>query len=373
MNSEYESLPGGLVYRALYNSESIILAVNPRFNIGVLEGIFEAGKKENSIIIFELARSECDLDGGYTGLTPQTFANNVRAAAKKVDNRNFVIHGDHITIKKKTDEIIQKTKKLIKNQIENGYKSFAIDASFLFNLEGKTTYEQLENNIKVTTELANFIRDNSRGIDYGLEVEVGEIGKKDEKGLVYTTVEEAVTYIKALNERDIHPNFLAIANGSTHGNIYDENGKPIEQITIDIPRTIEIAKAIEPFNVRIAQHGITGTPLNLIKEHFPKGLIGKGNVGTYWQNIVWDVLEKHEQELFSSIKKWVFGKYRPLNPKKTEVEIFGKNSKYAFKEFFNPLHSIQISTVEKIKENAFNEALKFLDAFNSKNTGKLII
>ncbi|MHA1231155.1 MAG: class II fructose-bisphosphate aldolase [Candidatus Helarchaeota archaeon] len=368
MSNDYESLPGGEVYRALYNSGSIILAVNPRFNPGVLEGIFQAGKEMNSVIIFELARSECDLNGGYTGLTPQTFANNVRSVAKKVDNPYFIIHGDHITIKKKSDEIIENTKKLIKNQIDNGYKSFAIDASFLFNHDGETTYEQLEDNIKVTTELAHFIKDNAPRIDFGLEVEVGEIGKKDEKGFVYTSVDEAVTYIKALNENDVYPNFLAIANGSTHGNIYDEKGRPIEQITIDIPRTIDIAKAIEPYKVRIAQHGITGTPLELIKEHFPKGLIGKGNVGTYWQNIVWEVLKTSEIELFSSIQKWVMDKFKPANPNKSDVEIFGKNSKYAFKEFFNPLHSIKLETIEKIKNSAYTEAVKFIEAFNSKDT-----
>jgi len=367
MSNIYESLPGGEVYRALKNAEAIILAANPRFNLGVLEGLLQAAKDMNTIIILELARSECDLNGGYTGLTPQTFANNVRSAAKKVDNPNFIIHGDHITVKKKSEEVLKETKKLIKSQIENGYTSFAIDASFLFNMEGKTTYEQLEDNIKVTTELANFIRDNAPKIDYGLEVEVGEIGKKDEKGFVYTTVDEAVTFIKALNENDVYPNFLAIANGSTHGNIYDEKGNPIEQITIDIPRTIEIAKAIEPYNVRIAQHGITGTPLELIKKHFPKGLIGKGNVGTYWQNIVWDVLKTNEIELFSSIQKWVLEKFKPANPNKSEVEIFGKNSKYAFKEFFNPLHSINVDTVEKIKKKTYEEAIKFIDAFNAKD------
>ncbi|MHA1310137.1 MAG: class II fructose-bisphosphate aldolase [Candidatus Helarchaeota archaeon] len=372
MSSEYESLDGGKVYRSLFNSKSIILAVNPRFNLGILEGIFKAGKEMNTIIIFELARSECDLNGGYTGLTPQTFANNVRSVAKKVGNPNFIIHGDHITIKKRSDEIIASTKKLIKNQIENGYKSFAIDASFLFNLKGKSTYEQLEDNIKVTTELANYIKDNAGNIEYGLEVEVGEIGKRDVNGLVYTTIDEALTYIKALNENDIHPNFLAIANGSTHGNIYDKNGKPIEQITIDIPRTIEIAKAIEPYNVRIAQHGITGTPLDLIQKHFPKGLIGKGNVGTYWQNIVWNVLQENEPEIFQAIKKWVLDKYKASNPTKNDVEIFGKNSKYAFKEFFNQLHSIKVETINKLIDSAFIEAKKFLTAFDSINTIKFL-
>lgn len=367
MSKNYEALPGGKVYSVLMDAEAILLAANARFNLGILEGIFQASKDLDTLVIFELARSECDLNGGYTGLTPETFANNVRSTAKKIDYPYFVIHGDHIKVPKNTDEVIESTKKLIKNQIENGFTSFAIDASFLFDIEAETTYEQLQDNIKVTTELAHFIRENSPIKDYGLEVEVGEIGKTDENGLVYTTIDEAVTYIKALNENDVHPNFLAIANGSTHGNIYNEKGESIDQITIDIPRTEDIAKAIKKFGVRIAQHGITGTPLDLIEEHFPKGLIGKGNVGTYWQNIVWDVLKSNEIEIYSKIRDWVFEKYRPAHPKKSKVEIFGKFSKYAFKEFFNPLHTIKMDTVEKLRDKAHTEALKFLRAFNSKD------
>jgi fructose-bisphosphate aldolase class II len=367
MSKDYEALPGSMVYKSLKDQEAILLAANPRFNLGILEGIFQASKELETITIFELASSECDLQGGYTGLTPETFANNVRSTAKKIDYPYFIIHGDHIKIQERKDEVIKDTKKLIANQIKNGYTSFAIDASFLFNLDGATAYEQLKDNIEITTEMANFIAENIKIDDYGLEVEVGEIGKKDEKGLVYTTVEEAETYIKALNENDIHPNFLAIANGSTHGNIYDEDGKPIEQITIDIPRTVEIAKAIEKYDVRIAQHGITGTPLSLISEHFPKGYIGKGNVGTYWQNIAWDTLKTNEIEIFDKIKKWVFDKYKPAYPKLSNEELFGKFSKYAFKEFFSPLHTIKMDTVLKLKKKSREEAIKFLEAFNSKN------
>ena len=43
------------------------------------------------------------------------------------------------------------------------------------------------------------------GKEFGLEVEVGEIGRKDTEGLVLTRPEEAVGFIQALNENDVHP------------------------------------------------------------------------------------------------------------------------------------------------------------------------
>jgi len=366
--TKYEAIPGSEVYDALKDKSSIILACNPRINIGILDGLFAAAKKMNSFLILELAKSECDLSGGYTGLTPELFAKNIKTTAEKIDWPWFIIHGDHLTMKK-VPEDVNTVKDLVREQIKQGYTSFAIDASFLFNHEGKTTREELEENIEVTTEIAKFIKNNMKGKEFGLEVEVGEIGKKDASGLVVTTVDEAVTFISALKENDVHPNLLAIANGSSHGNIYDDAGNPIEQVSINIPRTIEIADAIEKFGVRIAQHGITGTPIGLIATEFPKGKILKGNVGTYWMNIAWDVVKVFNPDLFKKIWDWV------IDFKKSKdklIEVFGKNSKYAIKQYFNEIYAVDEDTQEALKAIAYSEALKFLRAFNSKDTVKAL-
>jgi len=368
----FEPLPGGFVYEALRDQPLIILAVNPRINIGVLEGIFGAAKAMNSVVIFELARSEANLTGGYTGLTPEQFAKNVKAAAKTINHPWYILHADHTTIQKGSPEEIDEVKNLIRAQIKAGYSSFAIDASFLFNSEGTTDYEQLQRNIEVTTELANFIQSNIKNQNYGLEVEVGEIGKKDSDGFVYTTVTEATTYLEALHENGVFPNLLAIANGSTHGNVYDENGNPIEKITINIPRTIEIAEAIAPFNVRLAQHGTTGTPLDLIKKYFPKGMILKCNVGTHWMNIVWEVLKEFDPALYERIWTWTLETYKPKNIGKSDDEIFGTNGKYAIKNFYNDIYSIDLTTVGAIRDTAFNEAAKFIEAFGSRNSVDIV-
>jgi len=367
--SKYKALAGSEVYSALKDQSSIILACNTRITIGVLDGIFKAAKKMNSMIIFELAKSECDLSGGYTGLTPEIFAKNVKEAAERVDWPWFILHGDHLTIKKSETDI-KIVKDLILSQIKAGYTSFAIDASFLFNIDGKNTKDQLKENIEVTTEIAHFIKENSKGMEFGLEVEVGEIGKKDEHGMVITTVDEAVTFIQSLNENNVYPNLLAIANGSTHGQIFDNAGNPIEQVSIDIPRTINIAKAIDKYNVRIAQHGITGTPISLIATEFPKGkVLLKGNVGTYWMLIAWDVLKVFQPDLYKKIWDWV------INYEKTDMkhpEVFGKFSKYAIKQFFDEIYAVDEDTQEALKAIGYSEALKFLKAFNSKNTVNLL-
>ena len=220
----------------------------------------------------------------------------MQEAAKAVQFDAWALHADHITIKKGDAAEIEGTKQLIDAQIAAGYTSFAIDASHLFNFEGKTVREELKENIQVTSDLALYINNKMKGKEFGLEVEVGEIGRKDGEGLILTKPEEAVGFIKALNENGVHPHVLAIANGSTHGHTYDANGNVVEQLSIDIPRTKEIAKALRENNLKvgIAQHGITGTPRDLINQYFPKGDIIKGNVGTFWQDVVFSTLKVYE-------------------------------------------------------------------------------
>jgi fructose-bisphosphate aldolase class II len=213
-----------------------------------------------------------------------------------------------------------------------------------------------------------------KGREFGLEVEVGEIGRKDNHGMILTKPEEAVEFIKALQENGVSPQVLAIANGSTHGHVYDALGNVVEQLSIDIPQTQAVAKALRDNNlhVGIAQHGITGTPRDLINQHFPKGDIIKGNVGTFWQDVVYTTLKVYEPALYKEIQEWTLGKYRPLNPGKTDKQIFDGNCKFAIKEFFKQLYAVEEATEQAIEAMAYAESLVFFRAFSSYGTASLV-
>ena len=367
MSSE-NFLPGVMVYEAGMRHSGIILAVNPRINIGILTGIMRAAQQSNSIVIFELARSECNLERGYTGLTPSTFAENVRNAAKEVNFIDYVIHADHTTLTRGDDEDIGAAEKLLTETISAGYTSFSIDASFLFKKEAETIKDQLAENLRVTTHMAKFIQKKMGDQPFGLEVEVGEIGKTDpETGMVITTVEEAKTFIEGLKVNNVKPHLLAIANGTVHGRMFDEKGRMLEQgVSIDIPRTIEIGKAIQPYGVKIAQHGITGTPLELIATKFPKDILLKGNVGTFWMELAWDVLKVYDPALFDEIKDWVLTTYEGQG--RSDLEVFTKNCKFAIKEFFDKIYKIDKETKHALEMKAYAEALLFIKAFGTTNS-----
>jgi fructose-bisphosphate aldolase class II len=364
--NDYGPIPGSTIFRGISGQKTIIMAANTRIAT-VAQGIFKAAKETDSAVFMELARSECDLKGGYTGLTPKDFSAKMREAAKAAQFDIWALHADHITIKTGEPAEIESTKQLIDAQIQAGYTSFAIDASHLFNFEGKTVRQELDKNITATSDLALYIKNRMKNKDFGLEVEVGEIGRKDGHGMILTKPEEAVEFIKALQENDVYPQVLAIANGSTHGHVYDEQGNVIEQLSIDIPQTKAVAQALRENNlhVGIAQHGITGTPRDLINQHFPKGDIIKGNVGTFWQDVVFSTLKVYEPALYKNIREWTLEKYRPANQGKKDSQIFDGNCKFAIKEFFKEIYSVEEGTERAIRAMAYAESLVFFKAFSS--------
>jgi fructose-bisphosphate aldolase class II len=369
----YGPVAGSAILGAIAGQKKIIMAANVRVTL-VAEGIFRAAKDTDSAVFMELARSECDLKGGYTGMTPQVFSEKMQVAAKATGVDAWALHADHISIKKGDAAEIDGTKQLIDAQIKAGYTSFAIDASHLFNFEGKNVREELAGNIEATTELARFIKNRMNGKEFGLEVEVGEIGRKDGEGLILTKPAEAVEFIKALNENDVHPQVLAIANGSTHGHTYDASGNVVEQLSIDIPQTKAIARALRDNNLKvgIAQHGITGTPRDLINLHFPKGDIIKGNVGTFWQDVVFSTFKVYEPELYKNIQEWTLEKYRPLNPGKKDRQVFDGNCKMAIKEFYKEIYAVDEGTKKAIEAMAYAESLVFFRAFSSQGSASLV-
>lgn len=323
------------IFNILKDEKTIIMACNIRIKHAV-PGIMKAAEDLDAIVAFEIAKSEGGLDGGYTGQTPGIFFDMIIGYAEEMGfTKPFFIHGDHITVKDTSSKAIESARNLIEAEIAAGFTSYAIDASF----------NEIPDNIRITTDLSKPIINEG----YGLEVEVGEI-KSAGMEAVITTVEEATEYITGLKNNDIHPNLLAINNGSKHGNYLEG-----EIIFIDLERTGEIYNAIKDYGVSIAQHGITGTPLHLVGRFADYG-IRKGNVGTQWQNVVHEFLP---QDLMDSMKKWA---------KENNTDI-----KMATKPFKKEIDSIELEYREKIKEKAYQEASAFIKAFRAEKTASKFI
>jgi fructose-bisphosphate aldolase class II len=316
------------IFRAIRDEKVIIMACNTRIK-HVIPGIMRAAEELDSIVIFELAKSEGNPDGGYTGMTPDIFFDTVIGYAEKTGLfKPFSIHGDHITTKNTSKEEIESSRKLIEAELKAGYTSFAIDSSF----------NELEDNILITTQLAQPIVE----LGLGLEVEVGEVKSAGQEAVI-TTVEEATTFIGGLWKNNIKPDLLAINNGSKHGNYLEG-----EKIFIDLDRTKEIYDVIRDKGVCIAQHGITGTPMHLVGKFADCG-IRKGNVGTEWQNIAHKGLPK---DLMEQMKKWAGDNKKDI--------------KFATKVFVKDINSISEKYQKIIEQDAYQTACEFIRAFRAK-------
>ena len=322
------------IFKALRDEKVIVMACNARIK-HVIPGIMRAAEELDSVVAFELAKSEGGVDGGYTGQTPQIYFETVIECAERAKfSKPLFIHGDHTTVKDTSPEAFHSAKDQIEAELEAGYTSIAIDASF----------NELEDNIRITSQLA----DSIAPYGVGLEVEVGEVKSAGQEA-VLTTVEEATTFISGLAENKIYPDLLAINNGSKHGNYLAG-----EKIFIDLERTKEIFDAIRVNGVCIAQHGITGTPLKVVGKFADYG-IRKGNVGTEWQNVAHQLLPR---DLLDQMKRWA------QNNK--------KDIKFATSEFKEEINSIPQTNVQQIEQKAYEVAFSFVKAFRAENLASLV-
>jgi fructose-bisphosphate aldolase class II len=328
-------LSGHTIFDVLREKKVIIMACNIRIKHAV-PGIMRAASELDAIVGYELARTEGNLKGGYTGQTPYTFFEMVTDYAHKLDfKKPFFIHADHTTVKDTSEEEFKTAESIIKTAIDAGYTSVSIDAS----------HNEVGGNIAISSKLGKIVQDAG----LGLEVEIGEI-KLVKEGGALSTIEESLEFIEGLKKNDIKPDLLAINNGSKHGNY-----APGEEIHIDLKRTGEIYEAIKKYNVCIAQHGITGTPLQLVGQFADYG-IRKGNVGTEWQNVVYRHLPK---DLVGEIKKW--------------AEENKQDIKKATKPFKERIDNIPEENKTKIEEEAYIRAKEYIKAFRAEGTGSMVV
>ncbi len=240
--------------------DSIVLAANARHPL-VIKAVLQAAKKKNAAVLLEIAKSEATYCGANYVNIPE-YA--LKYSAEMGHGAVFGLHVDHYAIKSQDD--VLKGVAHLNSILMNGFTSVAIDASHLADYD----------NFVATRSIAGWLP-----AELGLEVEVGEIKGAGE----LSTVEEALYYIGGLNSWGIFPDYLAISNGSLHGT-YDPTAGQMEGI--DLARTKEIADAIAPYGVAIAQHGISGTPLDKVST-FRKYGIRKGNVATLFQNVYYGI------------------------------------------------------------------------------------
>ncbi len=329
-------LNGRDVMRALAPEKIIVMGCNARIR-HVIPGIMKAAEELDAVVAFELTRTEGGVDGGYTGQTPATFFETVVEYAEQCAfTRPFFIHGDHITVQNSSEAEFAAATELLDAQLAAGFTSFAFDASF----------NPLTENIDIVSRLARPVMDAG----YGLEVELGEVVHVGDESHI-TSVTEVSEFLSGLAAHGVHPDLLAIDNGSKSGNYLEG-----QMVKIDLARTLEIYETAREFGVSgLVQHGITGTPLRITGKLADYG-IRKGNVGTLWQNVAHAGLPV---ELVDAMRGW---------SKET-----GRDIKHATGVFKAEIDAIPEENRRQIADMAYREAREFITAFHAKGSaGRLV-
>lgn len=340
---------GKALIEAARKNSAMIMAANIRCRLPV-EGLVLASMASGAPVMYEIAKSELT----YTEFTPASFVEFIVGENERLGNTQvpFAVHGDHITVK--NPEEVESVRSLIGEEIAAGFTSFAIDASHMEN----------EKNLAATTQLAKPINE----LDLNLEVELGEIGAKSGSSEGFTQPAEAEWFIRELHDNAIHPNLLAINNGSIHGTYFG-----VAQEGIQLNLTLDIWKAIQSWSVDIAQHGITGTSLDKISTFIQYG-IRKGNVGTLWQNISFGLaMNQNGNAITTEKREYIKRPYRgipdelwqEMNQWAEETGNSGGNIKKANKAFAAKMNALPLCYKRRISDHVYEEALRLFEATRS--------
>jgi fructose-bisphosphate aldolase class II len=257
-NSRALIVSGKAVDRAmLKKGQAMTIAANSRSN-AVLRGALIAAQKADAAVILEIARSEST----YCNVTMWNIARQADQAMNELGiTVPVAIHADHYGIKKPGD--VAEALVEIPTLFEAGITSIAVDASHLPD----------EENLLANIALAPVIPGWA-----GYETEVGEI--KGKSGL--STPDEALFLIRGLNANGIHPDWIALNNGTTHGIEASATG-------IQVELTAEIHQALAPYGISGAQHGTSGNSSDKLKQIASLTRTTKANVATALQMIAWGV------------------------------------------------------------------------------------
>ena len=345
---------GKALYDIAKKERFIVGAFNIRCTLSV-PGIALAAKETDSVVAYEIAKSETT----YTGLPPEKFARAIVENVTRVGCEvPYAVHADHTTVKNTTEEAIESARDIIKRSIASGYTSVSIDAS----------HNENEDNLRITRDLARHVVEAG----LGLEVEIGEIG--GERG--FSTPEEGKWFIESLVQDGIHPDLLAINNGSIHGNYGPGFG---EGIQLDL--TKKIYEAITPWNVGIAQHGITGTPLDKIARFADYGIF-KGNVATLFQNINFGLkMDDGGNTLYDENGDYIkledegipTDLWREVDAWMKETGNTGGNIKRANLQFKEKMEAIDKKYKERIDRRTYEWAKNLFTALRSVNSGRKVV
>ncbi|MBS3750097.1 MAG: class II fructose-bisphosphate aldolase, partial [Anaerolineales bacterium] len=220
---------------------------------------------EAGAFIFEIARSET----GYTDQRPSEYASNVLGAAIAEGYTGPVfIQGDHYQVSPSRFEgdpegELDVVRDLTTEALHAGFFNIDVDASTLVDLSKDTVPQQQVENIDITAQLTNFIREREpEGVTVSIGGEIGEVGGHN------STEEELRAFLDGFNAviAQEYPGTtglskISIQTGTSHGGVVLPDGS-IKDVSVDFETLQHLSQiARDDYGLGGAvQHGASTLP-----------------------------------------------------------------------------------------------------------------
>ncbi len=354
-NSKALLVSGKVIDRAmLAKGNAITIAANGRNSFAV-RGTLRAAQRANAAVIIEIAKSE----GGANAYCPVSLWNMARQVDAYCNEMGITvpvaIHADHYGIKGDAD--IERAKSEIPSMFDAGITSIAIDASHMPDAD----------NLNASIALNRLFPAWA-----GYETEVGEI--KGKHGL--STAQEALFLIQGLNAHDIHADWIALNNGTSHGLEASDAG-------IQVELTAEIHNALAAYKVSGAQHGTSGNSSERLRAIAAQTNTTKANVATALQMISWGLeVNDYGNAILDENEQFI-----KIEGEGVEEAVWAEMVAYAdskglkkgdYKKLNLPFENRLLGQPAEVRERMVQRVEDFVytllvDVFNAKDTAPLAI
>ncbi|HSR21797.1 MAG TPA: class II fructose-bisphosphate aldolase [Anaerolineales bacterium] len=368
------------LYMARGRGEVLPSFTVPAMNLRVLSyeaarAAFRVARRlDAGAFIFEIARSEM----GYTGQNAAEYSTNILAAAISEEWSGPVfVQGDHFQLSPKKyqadpDGELNAVKDLAREAVAAGFYNIDVDASTLVDISRASTREQQEANVRVSSELATFIRGlEPEGIFISIGGEIGEVGGHN------STAEELRTFMDGFNlampsMADGKPGLskISIQTGTSHGGTVLPNGT-LAQVNIDF-RTLkelsQLSRAAYGLGGAV-QHGASTLPEDAFHKFVEYEAV-EVHLATSFMTQFYETAPK---ELCREIYAWLDSNYAgERKPGMTNEQFYYKARKYALGPFKRQIYELEESARDRIGAVWEKQFGRLFDLLGAADTRKYV-
>ena len=281
---------------------------------------------------------------------------------------------------------MQRIKDLIKEAIESQVYNIDIDTSkFETDDPKKSDRENQQLNAKLTAELLFFIRklESKMNLPCIISIggEVGEVGGTNTKypqvnAYLQMIQENLEQYIAKDSEKSLYIkkikglSKISINVGSAHGGQLGPDGKPLPNVPLDFTAHHDLfIHAKDPMlgnkHVLSVQHGASTLPKHYFPL-FPAMHVAEIHLATGFQIITWEIIEKHQPELYQKMKSAVIEKFqKQILEHKNEAIGFAKECKRITKFFKRELLLMDSETLQALEKQLMQESSEIMHSLYS--------